>query len=319
MLAADTAVEVGANALTKLDCCFHKLTNTCLVKLCKRVVLKDFSIVVSVKELTCVISRETVSELCQVVCTEAEELGILRDSVSCKCRSRNLNHCTYFVLKLDACVLDFLVSGSYNKVFNILKLFVIADERNHNFGLYSPVGMSLFNIDSRTDNSLCLHLCDFGICYCKTAATVSHHRVKLVQRVNHILDFFNSLTLCLCESGNISLFGRNKFVERRIKESDCYGVTLKSLIKLFKVALLHRKNLIKSFFSFFNRVRANHLTESSDSVALKKHMLCAAKTDALCAKLSCLLCVSGSVGVCSYFKLSVLVGPAHNSAEVTAD
>ena len=56
MLAADTDVEVRIYRLTKLDSHIHELTNTSLVKLSKWIVLKDLSIIVSVKELTSVVS-----------------------------------------------------------------------------------------------------------------------------------------------------------------------------------------------------------------------------------------------------------------------
>ena len=61
------------------------------------------------------------------------------------------------------------------------KFLNLAYERNHNFRLNCPIRMSLLNIDSCTDNSLCLHLSNFRICYCKTAATVTHHWVELVE------------------------------------------------------------------------------------------------------------------------------------------
>ena len=175
--------------------------------------------------------------------------------------------------------------------------------------------MILLYVDSRTDNSLCLHLCDFGICYRKTATTVTHHRVEFVERSDKRLYALNALALCCCEKFDISFFRRNELMERRIKESDANGGSFKSFVKSFKVALLIRKYLFKSSFSFFNCVRTNHFTESVNSVALKEHMLCAAKTDTLCAEFSCFPCVSGSVGICADSESSELICPSHDSAE----
>ena len=56
MLTADTNMELVVYRLTEFDSCFHELANACLVKLSERIVLEDLSIIVSVEELTCVIS-----------------------------------------------------------------------------------------------------------------------------------------------------------------------------------------------------------------------------------------------------------------------
>ena len=112
--------------------------------------------------------------------------------------------------------------------------------------------MIFLYVDCRADDSLCLHLCDFGICYRKTAAAMTHHRVELVERSDKRLDAFNALALSRCEKLNVSLFCRNELMKRRVKESDAYGGSFKSLVKSLEVALLIRKNLLKSSFSLFN-------------------------------------------------------------------
>ena len=175
--------------------------------------------------------------------------------------------------------------------------------------------MSLLNVDSGADNSLSLHLCDFRIGYCKTKSAVTHHRVKLVKRSDDSLNLLNGLALSVCKLLDVSFFGGNELVKRRIEETDCYRAALKCFIELFKVALLIRKNLIKSSFSLFNGVGANHLSECGNSVLFKEHMLCTAKADALSAELSCLLSVSRSICIGTNLEGSVLIGPAHYSAE----
>ena len=93
------------------------------------------------------------------------------------------------------------------------------------------------------------------------------------------------------------------------------GHALQRLIKLFKVALLIRQDLFQSSFALFNGIRADHLTESSDSVVLKEHMLGTAQTDTLSAELTSLLRVCRGICVGAYFKSTVLISPAHDSAE----
>ena len=56
VLTADTNMELVVYRLTEFDSCFHELANACLVKLSERIVLEDLSIIVSVEELTSVIS-----------------------------------------------------------------------------------------------------------------------------------------------------------------------------------------------------------------------------------------------------------------------
>ena len=171
--------------------------------------------------------------------------------------------------------------------------------------------------------ALSLHFCDLGICYSKTAASVTHHGVELVETESMIfLIVLNRLALVAsARASDIIFLSRNEFVKRRIEESDSNRVTLKSLIESFsKSPCCIGSNLGESSFSLLNSVGADHLTESSRFlIGLKEHMLSTAKTDTLSAELSCLLSVSRSISVCSYLKSSVLISPSHNSAEVTSD
>ena len=41
--------------------------------------------------------------------------------------------------------------------------------------------------------ALCLHLCDLRVGNSQTAATVTHHRVELMQGVDNVLDRLNGL------------------------------------------------------------------------------------------------------------------------------
>ena len=179
--------------------------------------------------------------------------------------------------------------------------------------------MSLLNLDSSADNSLCLHLCDFGIGNSQTAAAVTHHRVELVERLNDSLDLVNGLALSVSQLLDVLFLCGNELVERRIEETDGYGAALESFIESLKVALLIGKDLVESSFSLFNGVSADHLSERSDSVLFKEHVLCTAETDTLGAELSRLLSVSGCVSVSANLKGSELVCPSHDSAELTCD
>mgnify|MGYP004524535503 CR=1 FL=1 len=56
MLAADTDVELRIYGFAKPDRHLHEIADAVLVKLCKRIVLKDLSVIVSVEELACVVT-----------------------------------------------------------------------------------------------------------------------------------------------------------------------------------------------------------------------------------------------------------------------
>ena len=104
-------------------------------------------------------------------------------------------------------------------------------------------------------------------------------------------------------------------MKRGVKEADGYRVSFHGLIQFHKVAFLKGKNLCKSFFSLFFCIGTNHFTEAVDSVAFKEHMLCTAKSDSLCAELSCFSRVGGRVGVGSDLQCPVFIGPCHNSSK----
>ena len=142
--------------------------------------------------------------------------------------------------------------------------------------------MFLLYVDSCTDNSFCLHLSNFWISNCKTASSVSHH----------------GFTLSFCKFLDICFFSWNELMKRWIKETNCNWVTFQCFVKCFEVSLLIWKNLLKSSFSFFYCIRADHLTECSNSVFLKEHMLCTAKSDTFCTKLTSFLSICWSIGIC---------------------
>ena len=100
VLAADTYMQRRIYRLAKLDSHFHQLAYAGLIQLGKRIVLEDLGVIVSVQELSCIVTGETKGHLSQVVCTEAEEVSFFCYIVSCKSCSRDLNHCTYFIIKL---------------------------------------------------------------------------------------------------------------------------------------------------------------------------------------------------------------------------
>src|SRR5699024_2063202 len=193
------------------------------------------------------------------------------DLVSCKSSSRDLDHCTNFVLKVASCSSDLSVSCLNNEFLHVFQLFDITNKRDHDLRLNFPARMSFLYVDSRADNSLCLHLCDLRICYSQTASTVTHHRVELMEAVDDLFDPLNGFALSLCQLLDVLFLCRNELMERRVKETDRYRVAFQSLVQLLEVALLIRKDLLKSFLSLFLCLSTDHLTECVNSSLAEEH------------------------------------------------
>ena len=58
MLAADAQLDVGAGLAAKIGSHLHQLANAVLIEPGKRIGLIDLRIIISIKELTCVITRD---------------------------------------------------------------------------------------------------------------------------------------------------------------------------------------------------------------------------------------------------------------------
>ena len=108
-------------------------------------------------------------------------------------------------------------------------------------------------------------------------------------------------------------------MQRGIEESDANGSTFESLVESFKVSLLHGKDLCKSLFSFLNGLGADHFAECVNSAFAEEHMLGTAQTYTFGTQFTGFLRVSGSIGIGSDLKLSVFIGPAHDSSEFACD
>ena len=148
---------------------------------------------------------------------------------------------------------------------------------------------------------------------------MTHHRVELMQTSDDCFDLLNRFALCVSQFLDVLFLSRNELMKRRIQETDGNRVAFQSFIQLLEVSLLLRKDLSKCCFSLFYGFSADHLTECIDSVAFEEHMLCTAKTNTFCAKLTSFFSVCRSISVCTNFHGSVFICPAHDSSELASD
>ena len=319
MFAADSAVELRTCLLAVSDGHFHELADAALVEAGERIVLEDLLVVVRAEELSGVVAREAVRHLSEVVRAEAEELRLVGDLGGGECGARDFDHRADLVVELDLGGLDFVVRHMHYDILDELELLRISRERNHDLRLHAPALMALLRIDRGADDSLRLHHCNFRIRHTETATAVTHHWVDLVQIVDNLLDAGNRLVLCLCKKRNF-LFGvRHEFVKRRIEETDCDRLSVKSLEQLLKVILLVRKNLGKGKTALLDRIGADHLAERGDAALGEEHMLCPAKSNTFGAEFTGLAGVARRVGVGAHFQAAELVGPHHDAAEFAGD
>ena len=166
-----------------------------------------------------------------------------------------------------------------------------------------------------------LHLSDLRVGNSQTAATVTHHRVELVQGSDDVLDGLNGLALSLSKLLDVSFLGRNELMQRRIQETNGYRTALECFVQASRSRpAAYGSNLSKCSFSLFNGVGADHLAECCDSVCLEEHMLGTAEADTLSAELTCLLSVMRVYR--RWYEPSdvlILVSPSHNTAELAGD
>ena len=316
VLAADTEVHGRTGRFTHLDRHIHQFANADRVEAGERVEFVDLVLVVRGQEFAGVVAREAEGHLRQVVRAEAEELRFLRHFVGGERRARDLDHRADFILEVALRFRDEFVGDFDDDLLDERKLFHFARQRDHDLGNDVPIFMLFLDVDRRFDDGSRLHARDFGIGDGKAAAAVTHHRVELVQVGNDLLDLRDRLVLRLCERRDV-LFGRgNELVQRRIEETDGYGVTAERLVQFFEVALLHRLDLRQSSLSLFHGIRADHFAERRDTVGLEEHMLGAAKADALRAEGSRLLRVCGGIRVGADSHCLIFVGKLHDPSEV---
>ena len=143
--------------------------------------------------------------------------------------------------------------------------------------------MSLLHIDSGTNHGTGLHLGNLRIGDSQTAAAMTHHGVELMERINHSLDVLHALALGVSQLLHVLILSGNELMQRRIQETNGNRVAFQSLVKLLKVTLLLRKNLLQSCLSLLQSLCTDHLAECINTIALKEHVLGTAKTDTLCA------------------------------------
>ena len=216
---------------------------------------------------------------------------------------------------LDAGFLDETVGGIGDRFLDKLQLLDLTHQRDHDLGNHRLAGL-LGDVDGGIDDGRGLHLGDFRIGNGQTAAAVTHHGVKLVQRRDDLLELVGGDVQLTGDLLDIFLLGREELVQGRIQEADGNGQSVHHLIQSLEVALLIRQDLGQCLLAGIDVLGHDHFAHGLDAVAFKEHVLGAAQADALGAEGDGLLGVAGGVGVGADLQGALGVRPSHEALEV---
>ena len=175
------------------------------------------------------------------------------------------------------------------------------------------------DVQRSLDDGAGLHGGDLRIGDRQTAAPVTHHGVELVQAGDDGLDLRNALAHVLGQQLDVGLLSGHELVQRGIQETDGDRQALHGLIDALEVGLLHRLQNSQSGLTLLHGVGADHSADGGNAVCVKEHVLGPAQADALSAELPGLGGVVGGVRIGADLQAAVLVGPAHDPAELAAD
>ena len=146
---------------------------------------------------------------------------------------------------------------------------------------------------------------------------MSQHRIVFTKR------FYALLNILQANAHRVSHFllsfqiVGNKFMQRRIEQTNSNRATFHSLEDTLEVGLLIRQNLGQSFTAAFRILSQNHLAHSLDFLTFKEHVFRTAKTDAHCTKVTCHLRVMRSICIGTNLKFGIFIGQSHQLGKVT--
>ena len=139
------------------------------------------------QEFSCVITRVTVRHLCEIVCTEAEEVCLFCDLSCDKCSTGNFDHGADHIFERMPSVLSLLRCATPSMSCTlILNSSTVPTSGTMTSG--STLNFFLFKLSGGFEDRTCLHLGDFRKHNTQAAATVSEHRVELVQLRNFAVE-----------------------------------------------------------------------------------------------------------------------------------
>ena len=289
-----------------------------MVKLCKGIRFIDLTLIIIHQEFSCVVTGEAKGHLSQIICTKGEKFGFFCNFVCQKCCSWNFDHRSNMINQIRIFFCLNLFSSFHNYVLDKFQLLFIANQRNHD--LRNDLKALFFTyFNRRFDHRSCLHSCNFRIRNGQPPASVTHHRVELMQLTAGALYFLNRKIHILCQCFDILFVCRNKLMQRRIQETNRNRFPLHYFIKRLEIALLERNQLFQRLFALFHGFGKDHFTDLRNSLRFKEHVLCSAKSNPFCTKTYRICRICRRICIRANPQFTEGIRPAHDSAEVAAD
>src|SRR3954466_250691 len=186
VLPTDSQFDVRTNASTVFDRNPYEPTHPFGVKNLKWIVGKNTPINVRRKEPTRIITTESKCSLRQVICSEREELGRLRDLCRSQCRARQFDHRSDEVRDALSHPTEHALRDIFDDGALILEFLHCRDERDHDlrFDDYpAPHGTH-----RGLENGAGLHFCNLRVRNPEPAAAVAEHWICLAQRLDDAVE-----------------------------------------------------------------------------------------------------------------------------------
>mmetsp|Transcript_18848 Transcript_18848/g.29945 ORF Transcript_18848/g.29945 Transcript_18848/m.29945 type:complete len:574 (+) Transcript_18848:585-2306(+) len=202
---------------------------------------------------------------------------------------------------------DHLIGYLADGLFLQLQLADVANQRYHDLRRDQHAQL-VAHLDGRLHDGANLHARDVGMRDAQTTAAMSQHRIRLLQLSDLGVQFVHRQPEL--PANDALLFQRHvvrqKFVQRRIQQTDRHVFRLHDAVNRGKVGLLIRFEFVEDLFDALRVVAArgvlalfqqNHLSHQLDARLAEKHVLGATQSDALAAQIQRVLRVVRIVGI----------------------
>eukprot|EP00438_Fugacium_kawagutii_P021532 Skav233417 [mRNA] locus=scaffold892:190800:191396:- [translate_table: standard] len=195
MLAANAHLHVWPSAATSLNCHGDQLANTVRIQAHKRILLDNAFGLVLWQERACIISAQAIGGLGQVIGSKAEEFGHFCQFACLQGCTWKLDHGANLVDKINSLLLCHLSSCLLDHTLQQLQLFNCCHQGDHDLSHWLFLGASAY-FSRSPENGSCLHLADLRIGDGQSAATMTKHRVGLLQLCSTSAHSIQRYTCC---------------------------------------------------------------------------------------------------------------------------
>ena len=188
------------------------------------------------------------------------------------------------------------------------------NQRRHDFGSHQFPRTSL-DLDRGFENGARLHLRDFREGDRKPRAAKTEHRIDFAQIAKAAADFIGRHAYGLGKFVDLRRRLRQEFMQGGIEQADRHRQPGHDLEQFDEIAALHRQQLCERRLPAGEIIGEDHLAHGGQPVAFEKHMLGAAKTDAVRAEFPRRARVRRRFRIGAHLHAARRVGPLHQRRE----